>query len=271
MRKWQQRAPAVSSPETSNSRRIADQVLLVGILLALSAVAWFATSGLAGGDMRVGLLTGDGEMHSTSGGTLGLFMATWLVMMIAMMFPSVSPVVLVFHRWAASRGRPATATWSFVTGYLTVWGSIGLLYYGLLVALHMWAPPGAAAVRVGGGIVLLAGLYQLTPLKYACLSRCRSPLSFVMQYGTRLGRGYLGPFRVGLAHGLYCLGCCWSLMVVLVLLGAMNLAWMALIAGVILVEKVFPGGRWIPRVSGLGIALVGAGLVIFPSIISPAM
>jgi len=107
------------------------------------------------------------------------------------------------------------------------------------------------AQRVGGALLAAAGLYELTPLKDLCLRHCRSPIGIVMQYADLLANGHRGPFRVGLVHGLYCVGCCWSLMLVLVLLGIMNLVWMGVVASVIFAEKVLPGGALLSRVTGI--------------------
>lgn len=270
-------------------RRLPDHALLLPILLGLSLVAWILTDGLATPDMRVGILSGEpadaamGSMtaaeHRSMGdagmgamgadpmgftlAALGLFMVTWLLMMVAMMFPAVAPVVLTFRRWADSKGRGGWVT-VFIGGYLTIWTTIGLAAYGLMIALQESVPAGEpAAARVGGALLIVAGIYQWTPLKEACLSHCRSPLSVLMTHGRELSRGPSGVYKVGMHHGLYCLGCCWSLMVVLVLLGMMNLAWMALIAAFVLAEKVFPRGREIAL--GVGALLVVGGSILLVS------
>jgi predicted metal-binding membrane protein len=246
--------------------------VVVGLLLVLSALAWFATARLSTPEMRLGVLTGSGSMDGMSsmegmGSTPqasmapALFMATWMVMMVAMMSPAVSPVVITFDRWLARTGRSRAATLVFVAAYLAVWGAAGLLAYGGMLALQAWLPSDdGRAIRAGGVILALAGAYQLTPLKNACLRHCRSPLALLASHAERLRDGLLGPVRVGIRHALYCLGCCWSLMVVLVLLGMMNLGWMALVAAVILVEKTTPRGVLVSCV--VGFALLGAGVVV---------
>lgn len=256
--------------------RLPDHAVLIPVLLGLSLVAWVGTAVLADSHMRLGVLTGGstsamGDMGAeamTHSVALGLFMVTWLVMMVAMMFPAIAPVVLLYRRWAHTRGLGSTP--SFVAGYLTIWGAIGLAFYGVLLALQNWVPAEShSAVRVGAVLLAGAGIYQLTPLKDACLAQCRSPLSFMMTHGPRLADGAFGPYKVGVMHGLYCLGCCWALMVVLVLLGMMNLVWMAFVAALILVEKVLPRGQVVARL--MGMLLVVGAVVLFarPEALTP--
>ncbi|MGH7214345.1 MAG: DUF2182 domain-containing protein [Tepidisphaeraceae bacterium] len=255
--------------------RLPDHAVLLPALLGLSACAWLLTNRLAGDDMRLGILTGSGDIamdmdaasHSMA---LGLFMATWVVMMVAMMFPAVAPVVLTFRRWADSRGRSGWATGAFVAGYLTVWTAIGGLVYAVLLSLEAWLAGGEdGAVRAGAILLMGAGVYQFSPLKDVCLKHCRSPLGFLMMHGDTLTRGYSGPFRVGVVHGAYCLGCCWALMIVLVLLGLMNIVWMGVVAAVILVEKVLPAGEVMSRVAGASFVIVGVVLAMSPRVLPP--
>ena len=255
---------------------------VVASLLLLSAIAWLSTHGISDRDMRLGILTSPPErsmermeepmsgMEGSGRGSMsmafGLFMATWVVMMVAMMFPAVAPVVLTFRRWGHSRGRPGSATVAFVAGYLAVWAAIGVVAYALLEALHHWVPAeSTTALRVGAVLLIAAGVYQLTPLKNVCLRHCRSPLSVLMQHSQTLSQGHSGPLKVGVVHGLYCVGCCWSLMVVLVLLGMMNLVWMGVVAAVVFVEKVLPRGETVSRAVGLGLVGLGVVLSIWPT------
>jgi len=243
--------------------------LALAVLLGLSALSWVATARFADAEMRIGVLTGSrGSMDEMAGAgavaTLVLFMATWIVMMVAMMFPAFAPVVLTFRRWASGRGRPRSATGAFVAGYLAVWSVIGLAVYLVVVALEDRVAPTGDAVRVGALLLVVAGAYQLTPFKHACLVRCRSPLSILMEHGSLLSNGHSGPFRVGFRHGTYCVGCCWSLMLVLVLLGVMNLAWMGVVAALIFGEKVLARGEALSRVVGVGLVAAGVALAIFP-------
>ncbi len=243
-------------------------VALLPLLLGLSAAAWLATSRLADPGMRLGILTGAADRSPADAAmpielplAIALFMATWTVMMVAMMFPAVAPVVLTFDRWAQSKTRPRSVTAAFLGGYLAVWSLIGVAAYAAVVVLQTLVPAGdPIAHRVGGALLVVAGVYELTPLKGLCLRHCRSPIGIVMQYANLLADGHRGPFRVGLVHGLYCVGCCWSLMLVLVLLGVMDLAWMGVVASLIFAEKVLPFGVLLSRVSG--IALIAVGVVL---------
>jgi predicted metal-binding membrane protein len=200
------------------------------------------------------------------------FVAMWTVMMAAMMLPAMTPMVLTFAAAQARRVRIMTIpTWIFIAGYLLVWLAAGLLVYilvqaGSSVIAHLssaewerWMPLALGAVLVG------AGLYQFTPLKRTCLAHCRSPLAFVALHW-RDGRA--GALRMGLRHGVYCLGCCWALFAVLVAAGVMSVAWMLLLTLVVAIEKLLPLGQ---RASaGIGVALlilgvaVGSGAALMP-------
>lgn len=195
-------------------------------------------------------------------GTMGLgvfgFVGLWTVMMAAMMLPSVAPLVSLYLRRISSEpsaGARAARTSALVVGYLTVWSGVGVVAFALARlgdALATRSP--TLAPWVGAGALVVAGAYQLTPLKDFCLSQCRSPISFLLHYANLKGR--TRDFRVGLRHGLFCVGCCWGLMVVLVVVGVMSLAWMAAIAAAVLLEKTWRHGR------ALGRAL-GAALIVF--------
>jgi predicted metal-binding membrane protein len=197
-------------------------------------------------------------------GTMGLgvlgFIALWTVMMAAMMLPSVSPVVsLYLHRLRSEpsgrvRGMRTTA---LVAGYLTAWTCYGFVAFALArLGEELATRSPTAAPWVGAGALVLAGAYQLTPLKDFCLSHCRSPIAFLLRYGSLTGRAR--DFRVGLHHGAFCVGCCWGLMVVLFALGVMSLTWMAVVAGLIFAQKVLPHGEALTRV--LAVSLVAAGI-----------
>jgi predicted metal-binding membrane protein len=206
---------------------------LVGLLLALAAVAWWSTAGrMAGMDAGPG----------TDLGALGWFLGVWLVMMAAMMLPSVAPTVALYARMAGP--RRAGAPLLFTSGYLATWGAAGLVVYGVyrlgregLGAQLAWDAGGRWAA---GATLLLAAAYELTPLKDACLARCRSPLGFLLGNWRDGARGAL---ELGARHGAWCTGCCWALMAALLALGVMSLAWMALVAGLIALEKTLPWGR----------------------------
>jgi predicted metal-binding membrane protein len=159
------------------------------------------------------------------------FLAAWTAMMAAMMLPSAAPLVLLYRRGSTPRSTAALAS-----GYLAVWAALGILAYLFMrseLMVEAWLVLGAA------------GLYQLTPLKTACLHRCRTPVAFLL---TRFGRS---PPRLGLEHGIWCAGCCWALMVVLVVAGSMGLGWALGIAAVVLVEKLAPYGQHFARATGI--------------------
>lgn len=201
------------------------------------------------------------------GMSLPVFLTGWVVMMAAMMFPAVVPVVLLVARWSRSQGQPSYRLAAFVAGYLLVWGAAGAAYFAAIAAVDSRFPSGSNGVRLAAGMLLVAGVYQLTPLKEVCLTACRSPMGFLMTHGSRMSRGSIGYLDVGARHGLFCLGCCWMLMLILVLLGVMNLFWMAVIAGVIFLEKVVPAGATIGRYVGGAVALIAVALLVTPSIL----
>ncbi len=201
------------------------------------------------------------EMLSLAG-----FLFGWTAMMAAMMFPAIIPVVRLYAL-AAARGGVAPLPF-FAAAYLLVWTLPGI------PAFFVWrwldAPLAAAApwaARLAGAVLLAAAVWQFTPWKAACLRHCRSPLSFFLQYGGGAGRPG-GAFRLGAAHGLFCFGCCWAMMAVLVALGTMNLAWMVLLSLLILAEKNAPGGWWIAAAGAVIFALAGTALLFDPGLLA---
>jgi len=184
------------------------------------------------------------------------------VMMAAMMLPSATPMILL-HRLGAD-GRVRRGLWSaaFVAGYLVVWASVGIVVWGAAIAASTIVMPEQRAVAVAA-ILLLAGVYQFTPLKSTCLRACRTPADFLL---THWYRGLFGQLRLGIEHGLYCLGCCWALMALFVGVGAMSLVWAAGIAVVVRIEKVRPEGVAFGRIAG-GLLIVAAAIVFaFPDL-----
>ncbi len=206
---------------------------LVALLLALAAVAWWLTA-----DRMAGMDASPGSDL----GALGWFLGVWVVMMAAMMFPSLAPTVALYARMTHRHGlsRPLL----FTSGYLLVWGIAGLGAYGLF-RLGTGLSGGDLAWHTGGrwfagAVLAVAAIYELTPLKNVCLAKCRSPLGFLL--GTwRDGR--LGALEMGSRHAGWCLGCCWALMAALFALGVMSLIWMALVAALITIEKTVPWRR----------------------------
>lgn len=244
------------------------EAALVAVLLGMAALAWFATASSSAPHMRMGLLSSHGSAPmSPSMAMMGLFLWMWLVMMVAMMLPALTPVVVTFDRWVRRTRRSRSATAFFVGGYLLVWGGSGLVVYAAIVYLTPFLPSGEAGVRLGAGLLVLAGVYQLTPLKEGCLRHCRSPLAFVAQHASRLRRGGLAGTKVGAVHGIFCVGCCWGLMLVLILLGMMSLVWMAAVAGVILLEKTLPRDWPVGRLVGLLLVSVGIVLLVSPRVL----
>jgi predicted metal-binding membrane protein len=206
---------------------------VVALLFALAALAWWSTA-----HRMAGMDAGPG----TDLGALGWFVGIWVVMMAAMMFPSVSPTVALYARMR--RGRDALAPLLFAGGYLAVWSAAGLVAYGVFRAgrgvLGDQLAWGSGGRWLAGAILVAAALYELTPAKNACLSKCRSPLGYLLG-SWRDGRA--GALRMGAGHGAWCLGCCWALMAALFALGVMSIAWTALVAGVIALEKTLPHRR----------------------------
>jgi len=230
-------------------------------------------SGMTGMAMDEPTGTGMGEVAASgmvemadgawSWDSLVAFLVAWAVMMAAMMFPAAAPMLLLFRKVATQRKRQGSAfvpTWVFAAGYLLVWTAIGAVTWGLVqVGSEFSGRLGEADREVWGPIVLgavlvVAGLYQLTPLKRVCLDNCRTPLGFVM---THWRDGYRGALRMGMVHGAYCLGCCWALFAVLVAAGVMSLAWMLLLTLVVFAEKVLPLGRRAVHATGAAFLLLG--------------
>jgi predicted metal-binding membrane protein len=196
----------------------------------------------------------------------------WGVMMIAMMLPSAMPMLVLFARSQRPRLGPAEGSWRaglLVAGYLIVWLGWSGLAAGLQWALNasLLLSPGAAVTSAlaGGTLLVLAGVYQLSSWKYACLVQCQSPLGFLL---ARWRDGRWGAFRMGIAHGLYCVGCCWALMALLLVGGVMNLIWIAALAVFVLLEKAVVRGRWFSYASGGG--LVAWGLYVLRAGLLPA-
>jgi len=243
-----------------------NNLLIFIALVLLSGLAWAMTVYRAGG-MGWGMFTCSMTMGMPfSIGNALLYVMLWGVMMVAMMFPAMTPIVEIVQ--AVSRRRqeqslPFTPAWVFVAGYLTVWTLTGGVGYAADLAIQS-LPAQFPALRtygtaIGGMTLIVAGIYQLTPLKYLCLSQCRSPLGFLLS-SWRDGRW--GAFRMGVDHGLYCFGCCWSLMTVLFVVGSMNLVWMGILSAVIFVEKVVPQGIVIGKLTGVALVVLGTALSV---------
>jgi predicted metal-binding membrane protein len=230
--------------------------LIFGLLL-LAAIAWALT-----GDRMGGMDAGPG----TDLGSLGFWVTAWVVMMAAMMFPSIAPMVVMYARieeGKRQKGQPTEAgtTALFVCGYLLTWAGAGLVGYAIIeggrsLSLDFLAWDNAGPY-VAGGVIVAAAIYQLTPLKDACLRRCRSPMLFLL---TAWRPGRTGALRMGLEHGGWCVGCCWGLMAALFALGVMSIGWMVLVAALIATEKLLPWKAVANR--GVAVLLLVLGLAV---------
>jgi predicted metal-binding membrane protein len=238
------------------------QLGLIGLLVTLATVAWALTD-----DRMSGMDAGPG----TDPGALGFFLGVWVVMMAAMMFPSIAPMVLMHVRiqeGRRERGQPVAigATPLFVGGYLISWAAAGLLGYALFQLgaavsgdAFSWDDGGP---YLAGAVIAGAALYQLTPLKDVCLRHCRNPFMFIMQHW-RPGRA--GALRMGVLHGGWCVGCCWMLMAALFALGVMSLGWMALIAALIAAEKLLPWKALANRSIAVLLLVLGLAVAFTPA------
>ena len=205
-------------------------------------------------------------------GTMGLglagFIAVWTAMMAAMMLPAVAPVGALYLRTIRARATGwarLVRTGAFLAGYIAVWAAVGILAYLAALGAERLVEDAPTAGRwAAAGIVLAAGIYQLTPLKDACLAHCRSPLGLLLHVGNY--RGPLRDIRAGVYHGGYCVGCCWALFAILIAVGIMNLAWMAALALVILLEKSWRHGRALSLVVGVLLIAYGFTILAFPEL-----
>lgn len=229
-------------------------------LIACAALAWYLTfSGLA--DMSAGP------------GTMGLglwgFLGVWALMMAAMMLPALAPLTSTYLRSiraVRSRRVRAIRTTALVGGYLLTWIGFGIVAYAAAGLSALLAEDAAdIAPWVGAGVLVAAGAYQLTPLKDFCLRHCRSPVAFLLHVSGYKGR--LRDVRVGMYHGVYCVGCCWGLMVVLIAVGVMNLAWMAALTAVIFLEKTWKYGPALSRIAGVALIVFGLFVPAHPELL----
>jgi predicted metal-binding membrane protein len=227
---------------------------LVAALFAVAAVGWVWTARQMQG-MDAG--------PWTSLGSLGWFLGIWLVMMAAMMLPSVAPTVTLYTR--ITKDRSPLSPWLFTAGYLLTWTVAGLAAYALSLAATSlaggsldWDQSGRT---IAGATLIAAAVYELTPLKNVCLAKCRSPL------GALLGSwrdGPRGAVRMGARNGAWCVGCCWALMASLFALGVMSLTWMAFVAGIIAAEKTLPWRRGVTYLTAVVLAGIGVLLLVAP-------
>ncbi|NUS19230.1 MAG: DUF2182 domain-containing protein [Mesorhizobium sp.] len=237
--------------------------IVLALLIAAAAAAWALLV-----RQQTGMDAGMRMYSPTMGMTAALFLAVWLIMMIAMMFPTAAPMILTFHQVQSGkrgRGQAFVSTWVFVAGYMLVWTATGVLAFAGAEGAEMFAAhvglSAATGARIGGALLMAAGAYQLSPLKDLCLAKCRTPIGFIL---TSWRDGRWGAVRMGLQHGLFCLGCCWLLFVALFPLGIMNIAAMAVVTLLVFTEKTFPSGEKIAKVSGAALLLYGMAVLVFP-------
>ena len=263
------------------------QKAVVISLIITSAIAWFAS--IDSPDMMVAMTTYNPL-------SISLFTASWTAGMAAMMFPAITPMVLMYNRLVINRKKnrdrqssvtiqeekegetisstlPSLRVILFVGSYLLVWALTGIvLLLGWSAVMNSTIMTTGNTVFIQylyGSLLIIAGAYQFTPLKRICIGYCESPMSFFMR---RWRDGASGAFKMGVYHGIYCLGCCWAYFLLMVALGWMNLLWMGLFAGIIFGEKVWYRGIWVARAAGVGLIVVGilvaAGML--PSLVSSA-
>ena len=244
-----------------------DRRIVVIALACVISLAWFYILLGAGIGMTSSAMTSDGAMnvtgevmvHATTWsvgyGVLMFFM--WWIMMIAMMLPSAAPMILIFaavNRRQRERELPYVRSGFFTIGYLACWAAFSLaaatLHFALERVSLLSGMMTSTSVYLGAAILLAAGLWQLTPLKHACLRHCRSPIHYITQHWHG---GEWGALRMGVEHGVYCLGCCWFLMALLFYGGVMNLYWIMGLALYVLIEKTVPRGHWIGVAVGIGL------------------
>lgn len=239
-----------------------DRILVVSGLSLLVLLSWgYLILGSDGGSQDMADMVMSWEPMPWTLEHWAVMLLMWLVMMAAMMLPSAAPMILLYTKIARSHapdGTRAMGTDVFVLGYVMVWS----VYSVAAVIMQFWLERLAllssamemTSLALAGSVLIMAGIYQWTPLKHACLRHCRSPLEFVL---THWRTGANGAFVMGIQHGLYCIGCCWLIMLLIFVGGIMNLYWLAGLALFVLVEKVFPAGHWIGRVAGA--VLIGWG------------
>src|SRR5438309_7523741 len=237
------------------------QLGLLALLLLAAAVAWVLTR-----EHMLGMDAGPG----TDPGGLGFYVVSWVVMMAAMMFPSIAPMVLTFafiQRRRRERGalEAVVSRWTFIGGYLVTWTLFGLAAYGAFVGFRSLSIPALSWHRGGrylaGAVLIAAAAYQLTPAKDACLRRCRGPLDFLRP---RWREGGAGVLRMGVVHGAWCVGCCWALMASLFALGLMSLTWMIVIAALIAIEKLLPSKALANHSAAAALVILGLGVALVP-------
>jgi predicted metal-binding membrane protein len=257
------------------SNRLA--IIIASSLLVLATLAWIATYYI----MPFMMMSQSGMMSfgvaaivsSTSLTSISIFEIVWIIGMAAMMFPAMIPIVLFYNKFATKQeSNPSVAksigTPLFLGGYLVVYAVLGIVAYLAIyeaISLSTNFSSDLLVVIASSAILIVTGIYQFTPLKLRCLKNCVSPIGF---FAVHYKSGLLGSLRMGLTHGYYCVGCCWAYMLVMLAVGAMSIPVMAVLAGIIALEKVLARGAvWFNRLVGFGFILVGVIVALFPSLL----
>ncbi len=254
---------AAATPLETVLRR--DRAVVAAGILAVAGLAWAYIVYLASGSSAMDMTMP--RLSAWTAADFGLMFLMWAVMMAAMMTPTAAPMVLVFaavNRRSRERRQPFVSTGVFLLGYLLVWCAFAAVATAANWALHVNSlldsmMGGSTSAYLGGALLVVAGAFQWSRLKYVCLTQCRSPFSFLMNSWREGGRGAL---LMGLHHGAYCVGCCWVLMGLLFVLGVMNLLWIAVLAGFVLLEKAAPQGQALSRASGVGLIAWGVLMAV---------
>ena len=248
-----------------------DRLVVGGAIVSSAMIAWAYTfyearrMNFSGVGACAGMNMGGPDLHSWSAGSVLPLFGMWAVMMLAMMLPSAAPMLLTFAAVARNRqqaDRPYVPVAVFAGGYVIVWCVFSaaaaiiqwLLHRQALLSPMMTTSSGVLA----GSLLLIAGLFQFTPLKNSCLNRCRAPLEFIM---TRWREGWRGALGMGIEHGAFCAGCCWALMTLLFVLGVMNVLWIAVLTLIVGLEKMLPRARWFSTAAGSVLILWGSWLL----------
>jgi predicted metal-binding membrane protein len=245
-----------------------DRVIVLIGLFTILALSWIYTVYLASHmemmDMKPTII----QIVEWDFSEIFTLFVMWIVMMIAMMIPSATPLILMFsqvNRKRSQRNAPYIPTINFILGYIFIWSGYSIGITLIQYFLHnkaLLSPMMISQNNIfGGSILILAGIFQWTPLKNSCLIHCRSPLSFIT---TQWKEGKFGAFFMGIKHGNYCVGCCWILMALLFVSGVMNLLWISVITLYVLIEKIHPWGNFIGKITGV-LLLTGGVIMIFLS------
>ncbi|MFN2507859.1 MAG: DUF2182 domain-containing protein [Chthoniobacterales bacterium] len=249
-----------------------DRLIIAVAIGFTAAVAWAYTAyearrmNVTGICQCAGMKMGGPDLASWSTGSLVPLFLMWVVMMLAMMLPSAAPMLLTFAAVARNRrraDRPYVPVAVFAAGYVVIWcvfsvaAAVGqwLLHREALLSSTM----ATSSAFLAGVLFIIAGVFQFTPLKHSCLTRCRAPLDFIM---TRWREGWRGAFAMGVEHGAFCAGCCWALMALLFVFGVMNILWIAALTILVALEKLLPRAKWFSALCGVALAAWGVVVMV---------